>query len=151
MTIKEHLRNQRHKIILIRNYVSLPSSFCPKGDANFCTELYSEHVAESRTKLLKLISKLSLIKSIAVPWGDKITYIDAVAFMISSSVSFQFLRSPLINPEMMTNSSTSTFIAVKSLLTIADSFTPKARIPEKDLGSSFRNESNLNSKHFSYC
>ncbi len=52
-----------------------------------------------------------------------------VAFMRDSSDIFQLSESPLTNPEMITNNSTSTFTAVKILLTQADSFTPKERRP----------------------
>lgn len=53
-----------------------------------------------------------------------------VTFIRESSVIFQLYASPLTKPEMITNKSTSTLIDVKTLLTQADSFTPKDRSPE---------------------
>ena len=44
---------------------------------------------------------------------------------------YQLLMSPLMKPEMITNSSTRTLTAVKTLFTVADSFAPNARIPTK--------------------
>lgn len=52
-----------------------------------------------------------------------------VTFMRDSSDIFQLCVSPLTKPEMMTNKSTSTLMEVKTLLTQADSFTPKDRSP----------------------
>lgn len=52
-----------------------------------------------------------------------------VAFISDSSLIFQLLVSPLTNPAMMTNKSTSTLIEVKILLTEADSFTPNDSSP----------------------
>lgn len=56
-----------------------------------------------------------------------------VTFMRDSSDKFQLSESPLTNPETITNISTSTFTAVKILLTQADSFTPKERRPVKEI------------------
>lgn len=42
----------------------------------------------------------------------------------------QLLKLPLMAPERTTNSNTRILIAVKILLTMADSLTPNARIPE---------------------
>lgn len=43
----------------------------------------------------------------------------------------QLLMSPLMKPERIINSNTRMFMAVNTLFTIADSFTPNARIPIK--------------------
>lgn len=52
-----------------------------------------------------------------------------VAFISDSSLIFQLFVSPLTKPAMMTNTSTSTLIEVKILLTEADSFTPNDSSP----------------------
>lgn len=54
-----------------------------------------------------------------------------VAFRISSGFKLQFLRFPFTKPEMMTNTSTTTLMLVKTLFTQADSFTPNASRPAK--------------------
>lgn len=54
-----------------------------------------------------------------------------VTFIRDSSDIFQLKESPLTKPETMTNKSTSTLMAVKILLTHADSLTPKERRPGK--------------------
>lgn len=55
-----------------------------------------------------------------------------VLLKISSGFKLQFFRFPLTKPEMMTNTSTTTLMLVKTLLTQADSFTPNASRPEGD-------------------
>lgn len=44
---------------------------------------------------------------------------------------YQLLMLPLIAPERITNSNTRMLTAVKTLFTMADSLTPKARIPRR--------------------
>lgn len=56
----------------------------------------------------------------------------AVAFRTVSELMFQFERSPLMNPEMMTNNNTRMLMAVKTLLTVVDSWTPKASKPSEE-------------------
>lgn len=51
--------------------------------------------------------------------------------MRDSSVIVQFPMSPLTKPAMMTKRRTSTLTEVKTLLTDADSFTPKDKSPVK--------------------
>lgn len=53
----------------------------------------------------------------------------AVAFIRASSLISQLEMFPLMNPEMITNSSTRMLIAVKILLMVVDSFTPNASTP----------------------
>lgn len=53
----------------------------------------------------------------------------AVAFIRASSLICQLEMSPLMNPEMVTKSSTRMLIAVKTLLIVVDSFTPNASRP----------------------
>lgn len=55
-----------------------------------------------------------------------------VTFIRDSSDIFQLKESPFTKPETITNISTSTLMAVKILLTHADSLTPKERRPEKN-------------------
>lgn len=55
-----------------------------------------------------------------------------VLFLSSSSVISQFLMSPLMNPEITTNSSTTMLMAVKILLIVVDSLTPNANTPLKE-------------------
>lgn len=58
------------------------------------------------------------------------TYLNsAVAFIRTSSLICQLEMCPLMNPEMITNSSTRMLIAVKILLIVVDSFTPNASTP----------------------
>lgn len=70
-----------------------------------------------------------------------------VLLKISSGFKLQFFRFPLTKPEMMTNTSTTTLMLVKTLLTQADSFTPNASRPEGNRlivirsSSSFKRES----------
>lgn len=52
-------------------------------------------------------------------------------FWKSSSVSCQFLMDPFTNPDTMMKPSTRTLTHVKTLLTMADSFTPRVRSPAK--------------------
>lgn len=52
-----------------------------------------------------------------------------VELISSSLLIFQLAMLPLMNPEMATNSSTRTLIAVKILLIVADSLTPNANTP----------------------
>lgn len=47
--------------------------------------------------------------------------------------------SPLTKPEMMTNRRTSTLTEVKTLLTDADSFTPKDKSPVREKGRAEEN------------
>ena len=65
-----------------------------------------------------------------------------VAFRIVSSLMHQLLMSPFIKPEMMIKTNTVTFIAVKTVFTITDSYTPCARTPEikkkKDIVTTFQ-------------
>lgn len=108
-----------------------------------------KHVPDGQKKIF-LITNVHLFRVL------QFSYLDVVVLMISSTVRFQFFRFPLIKPAMMTNSSTSTFTAVKILLTIADSFTPKARTPEKGSDSRYQNTSEhseyfyLDNNHYSH-
>lgn len=52
---------------------------------------------------------------------------------ISSGFKLQFFRFPLTKPEPMTNTSTTTLMLVKTLLTQADSFAPNASRPESNV------------------
>lgn len=56
-----------------------------------------------------------------------------VTFIRDSSDIVQLKESPFTKPETITNISTSTLMAVKILLTHADSLTPKERRPEKKM------------------
>lgn len=60
------------------------------------------------------------------------------ACRISSGFKLQFLRFPFTKPEMMTNTSTTTLMLVKTLFTQADSFTPKASRPAQSEGKTNR-------------
>lgn len=67
--------------------------------------------------------------------GDQLLYAahlkaeELVASRISSGFSCQFLSVPLTRPDTTMNSSTKTLMQVKTLVTMADSFTPKASKP----------------------
>lgn len=52
-------------------------------------------------------------------------------FRRESSLMYQLLMFPFMKPERITNSNTRMLTAVKTLFTMADSFTPNARIPRK--------------------
>lgn len=70
-----------------------------------------------------------------------------VEFRMSSGFKLQFFLSPLTNPEMMTNSSTSTLMQVKTLLTRADSLTPNTSRPAKKLNDKAQLEPPLPDYH----
>lgn len=56
-------------------------------------------------------------------------YFCSVKFFTVSSLIYQLAMSPLMNPEMATNSSTTTLTAVKILFIVVDSLTPNASTP----------------------
>lgn len=53
-------------------------------------------------------------------------------FRTSSGLSCQFLSVPFTRPETTMNSSTKMLMQVNTLLTMADSFTPKASKPVRE-------------------
>lgn len=67
------------------------------------------------------------VQTVIILWLDYL--VTMVTLIRDSSLIFQLCVSPLTNPEIITNKRTSTLMAVKTLLTQADSFTPNDKSP----------------------